>query len=442
MYTNMALCIVALAGGASAQDQAESKGILPIPDYGGDIWQRAYLSGDWSGARTDLARKGIQLDLNWNQYAQGIVEGGRDETTRYGGNFDVLIQLDLMRMGVLDGALVKVRAESRYGNSVNGQAGPILPVNTDAFFPITSELDECIPITVTNLNYTQFLSPKFGLFLGKIDTLDGDPNEFASGRGTSQFMNANFVFNPVLALRLPYSTLGAGAVWLPVQQPDRSIVVSSTVFQTTDSSTTSGFDNFGDGTSWSTEANFQYRLWTLPGGMNVGFLYSFDQDFTSLSGEFIFQPGEGLIIPTENSTWAAYWSGWQYLYVEQAKDAPISATNGLPDLEGVGLFARFGFADQDTNPIEWSASAGVGGRGIFPSRDLDTFGVGYYYSAIQTTLISNVLGVDDRTQGFEAFYNVAITPATRLTFDVQVVDSPSVGIDTAVILGMRLGIAF
>ena len=126
--------------------------MLPVPDYTGDLWSRSHLSGDWYGTRTDLADKGIQLDVDWTQYAQSIVAGGRDTTTEYGGHLDYLFRLDLMRMGVLPGALVTIRAESRYGNSVNGQAGQILPVNTTAFFPLTDALDDGVPITITDLN--------------------------------------------------------------------------------------------------------------------------------------------------------------------------------------------------------------------------------------------------------------------------------------------------
>jgi len=45
---------------------------------------------------------------------------------------------------------------------------------------------------------------------------------------------------------------------------------------TADSSTTTGFDDFGKGVTWTTEADFQYRLGHLPGGMNLGGLWSFD----------------------------------------------------------------------------------------------------------------------------------------------------------------------
>lgn len=55
---------------------------------------------------------------------------------------------------------------------------------------------------------------------------------------------------------------------------------------------------------------------------------------------------------------------WQYVWVNEAGDALIHLMNGEQDRQGVGLFARFSFADQDTNAIEWTANGGVGGKGI------------------------------------------------------------------------------
>ena len=427
-----------LAASHAALAEEEGQGLLPVPDYGGDLWNRSRLTGDWGGTRTDLANKGVQVDVDWTQYVQGVVDGGLDRDTRYGGHLDYLVNLDLMRMGLIPGGLVKFRAESRYGESVNGISGQILPVNTTALFPVTNRLDEDVAIAITDLNYTQFLSEHLAVLVGKLDTLDADPNEFASGRGKSQFMNANFLFNSVPALRLPYSTLGAGVLWLPTN----NITVNASIINTTDSSTDTGFDDFGDGQTVSAEADFQYRLRDLPGGMNVGGLYSFNQDFADVGGKLIFQPGQGLAVEQEDDTWALYWSTWQYLFVEDPGDAPIDLANGVPDREGVGVFARFGVADQDTNPVEWSGSFGVGGRGIIPSRDDDVFGVGYYYTHFQETRVSGLLGFKDEGQGFETFYNAAITPASRLTFDLQLADSALPDTDTAVILGGRLNLTF
>jgi porin len=426
-----------LVASHAALAQEEAHGLLPVPDYGGDLWNRSHLTGDWGGTRTDLANKGVQVDVDWTQYVQGIVDGGIDRNTRYGGHLDYLVHLDLMRMGLIPGGLVTFRAESRYGESVNGISGQILPVNTTALFPLTNQLDEDVAVAITNLNYLQFLSEHLAVLVGKLDTLDADLNEFASGRGKSQFTNGNFLFNSVVALRLPYSTLGAAVLWLPTH----NITVNASIINTTDSSTDTGFDDFGDGQTASAEADFQYRLRGLPGGMNVGGLYSFDQDFTQIGGRLIFQPGQELAVEREDDTWAVYWSAWQYLFVEDPSDAPIDLANGVPDREGVGVFARFGVADQDTNPVEWSGSFGVGGRGIVPSRDDDVFGVGYYYTHFQGTRVGGLLGFSDEGQGFETFYNAAITPATHLTFDLQLADS-ALPTDTAVILGARLNLTF
>jgi porin len=70
---------------------------------------------------------------------------------------------------------------------------------------------------------------------------------------------------------------------------------------------------------------------------------------------------------------------WQYVYTKDTDaEGPINLLNGQPDQQGLGLFARFGFADKETNPVEWAISGGVGGRGLIPSRDNDNFGIGYY----------------------------------------------------------------
>ena len=428
----------ALAADGDAPAKPAPTGLLPVPDYSGDFWNRSTLTGDWGGTRNDLAKKGVQLTLDWTQYVQSVVDGGRKETTAYGGHADYLLKLDLMQMGLLPGALVTFRAESRYGHTVNGDVGTALPVNTAGFFPLTSPLDDGVEFYITNLNYVQFLSEQFAVILGKVDTLDGDPNEFASGRGKSQFMDSDFIFNSALALRLPYSSLGAGILILPM----KGITITSTLVNTTDSSSTTGFEDFGKGYSWSTEADFQYRLGNLPGGMNVGGLYSFAQDFTKLGDRLIFQPGQGLAVPKQHDTWTAYWSMWQYLYVQDPSDLPINLSNGMPDHKGIGFFARLGFADQDTNPIRWSGSLGFGGRGLIPTRDNDIYGIGYYYTRFQPLRLTGLLGIGDESQGFEAFYNLAITPAAHLSFDLQVQNTPLPNIDTAIILGMRLNLSF
>jgi hypothetical protein len=65
--------------------------------------------------------------VDWTQYGQTIIEGGRDTQSHYGGHLDYLIHLDLMRMNLIRGGLLTIRGESRYGQSVKGAAGLSCP---------------------------------------------------------------------------------------------------------------------------------------------------------------------------------------------------------------------------------------------------------------------------------------------------------------------------
>lgn len=114
---------------AVAQDATAipQKGLLPVPDYGGGVAERRALSGDWGGFRQQMAEKGVTLDVQWTDIFQGVTSGGREERFVNGGSLDYLARFDLMQMGVLPGALVTARAESRYGNTVNADTGLLLP---------------------------------------------------------------------------------------------------------------------------------------------------------------------------------------------------------------------------------------------------------------------------------------------------------------------------
>lgn len=425
------------ATAATAEPAAKpaSQGILPVMNYGGDVADRERLTGDWNGSRTDLANKGFMLNIDWLQIAQGVVSGGARQDWDYSTSLSVSGSLDLYRMGVLPGALVRFRLEGRTGESVNDDSGVLLPVNTGSFSPLTSPTNDSIA-SMTELNYTQFLSEHFGVTMGKFQTMDGDPNEFASGRGNTQFMNFNFVQNGALALTVPYSVIGAGVIWLPTDK----ITVSSLVMTTKDSSTTTGFNNTSEGWTWVSEVDTQYKLGELPGGFNAGFSYAFAGEFTNLGGQFI--PREGIVFTKASDSWAAYLSAWQYLYTPDKVPAKIDQTDGRPDLRGLGLFARFGFADTDTNPVDWTFSGGIGGRGLIPSRDNDTYGVGYVYTKLESGGRFVSLLINDSTQAFEAFYNVAVTRSVGLTFDVQWTDGAVNRFDSATILGCRMYVRF
>jgi porin len=352
-------------------------GVTPLTDYSGDWVTRPALTGDWGGMRQWLADRGLTFEVEWFQVGQGIVSGGIEKRGAYVTNLDYYLTLDLMRMGVIPGALISVRGQSRFGKTVNGASGLLLPVNTYSYFPFTTSVDENVSIALTELNYLQFITEEFGLLGGKITTMK-NRNEFAGGEGRTQFLNMQFLWSATFAQVAPYSTLAIGAIWAP----EPNVSVSTFFMNTADASTSSGFKDIGDGTSWWSSADYQYQLGSLPGGVGAGGIYAFDGEFSEIGGINIDR-GAGLTNDRKSSSWAIYVNGWQYLYTEDPALELINLDDGRQDLQGLGAFLMFGTADRDTNPVWWSLAGGLGGKGLIPGRDLDTAGLGYFYNRIQ-----------------------------------------------------------
>lgn len=419
---------------------APAQGILPIPDYAADgarPWSlREHITGDWGGHRTSLAQEGIQFGLSYAQLAQSVVDGGRDRDTEWGGRVQAQMQFDLDRMGAVPGGLVTVKVESRFGSSVNGASGALLPVADMLYFPLTDERDEDIAAAMTEVLYTQFVSKELAFYAGKFTILGGDANEFAGGDGTTQFLGHPFTSASVTSLFNPYSTIGAGVLVLP----EPGTTFSMSLYASQDSSTTVGADTLDDGLVWATAYATQYELGSLPGGFRATYQYAFDREFADLSGRLILPPGSGF--KTRDDSWCGFFNVWQYLSVEGAESGPIDVNNGRTDREGFGLFARAGFADAGTNPIEWTVSGGIGAKGLFEGREHDTLGIGYAHSETSSLPILASFVLNDTANRFEAFYDLALTPGAELTFDVQVADSLVKSQNTATLLGVRLRLQF
>ena len=410
---------------------AADEGLLPIPDYSGDLVTRSYLSGDWQGLRQDWANRGITMEFDWYSAYQDIVDGGFREGSAFSTNLDYRMKLDLMRMGVVPGAIVTIRAQSRFGDTVNGASGNLLPVNMYSAFPLG---DGDIDFTITEFNWTQFLSANFGLLAGKITTT-ATANEFMGGEGRSQFMNFQLSFSAVVAQLAPYSTLAVGAIWLP----SPNWTVTSILMNLEDASTSSGFDDIGDGTVWATNADYLGSLNGLPGGGSFGVYYAFDANFANIGG-LNLDPGTGVPIDKQSDSWAVTWNGWQYLLVENESTA-VDPRNGRQDLQGLGLFAQIGLADENTNPIHWSVTAGLSGRGSIPGRDADTWGVGYFYNKLQDLNPGSRVLVDS-VNGLEVYYDIALLGSASLTLDAQWTQNAFQRADDATILGARLNVSF
>ena len=154
------------------------------------------------------------------------------------------------------------------------------------------------------------------------------------------------------------------------------------------------------------------------------------------------QTPRGSLLGTEDDSWILAWSVWQYLYTPDEIPDRIDTGDGRPDLRGLGLFARAGIADEDTNPIDWSLSVGLGGRGLIPGRDNDTFGIGFAYADFDDTLVLSTIGFDDESYGVEAFYRFDFGNGLSMTADIQVAEPFAAAADTTTIVGARVNVRF
>jgi len=419
--------------------------------YSGGFFTRSTLTGDWGGLRNEWAEKGVTFDATLTQIEQGVVSGGKNGSWEYGGRGDVNGLLDTQKLGLWPGGFLTVELEGNWSDSVNGKTGALMPVNTNQINPLLTGDNVALPA----LNVAQFLSPYAGVTVGKYATITstfGDMNEFAHGKGDTQFFNVALNFNPTLAITVPYSTLGAGVIGLPTKDPNEAIV-SFLVLSADGKASTDGFDNLsGNRLSFNGEGRVRTDFFGVTGHQLVGAIYS-NKQFTSIDQRIQFEPLQRRLglgtqtIAKKDGSWAAYYNFDQFLY-ETDKAAG----------HGVGVFARFGASDGNPNLMQYFYSAGVGGKGLIPGRPLDQFGIGYYYLSIKNpTLQVPIVGTKSFLRdewGFEAFYNVAVTPWMLLTPDIQVIGPaqkhpigrnrfglPVIGqesIGTATVLGVRL----
>lgn len=414
---------------ASAEDScAESCGeIASTPSICESLMARPTLCGDWFGSRTHLAESGYNFSVSTTQYFQGVVNGGLNQTSRYGGRNDILMNVDGEKAGLWKGLFVTLHGESRYSDSVIQDTGSMLPANLALAFPQPRGTVSAL----TGVKVSQFLSEDMLVFAGKINTFDDFHQPLTGAGGTNGFMNTALMINPVVIRTVPYSTFGAGFAMLQHMEP----VFSMAVFDTNDNPTTSGFDTFfDDGVSIVTSLNLPTEWLALPGHQGLTGTYS-TGTYTNLSPSIYYQPGTGVVItsPPKEGSWSLGYNFDQAFYV--SPDDPKKRW---------GVFGTLGVADDNPSPVRWFASAGLAGTSPIASRSSDTFGAGYYYTGVSGALkdLAPVLLPLGDEQGVELYYNVAVTPWFHITPDVQFIDPFRERVDESVLLGVRGKIEF
>ncbi len=419
------------AGGAAGASSA-STAPQPAP-FGGPWISRPKLTGDWGGLREQLRDHGLTFDLSSTSYYQGTASGGLEDTFRYGGRNDYLLNVDGQKAGLWQGFSIYMHGETVFGESVNTATGAVVPVNIGRAHPVFFGTETAL----TAVKFTQALSENFILYAGKINTIDNIQQPFMPGRGLDAgFMNAAFVWNPILGRTMNYATLGAGAAILAGGQP----VFTLTVYDTNNDSTTSGFNVlFDNGAVIFPQVILPTRFFDLPGHQSVWGAYSSGRYaiVTPESLNLIPQVLQGL--PPTNLTTLVRGSWWiTYLFDQALWVDPTDQTRSW------GVFGNAGISDAKPNPIHWSAIFGIGGSSPLPNRKFDTFGIAYYYLGFSDGFknLARVIAPVRDERGLELFYNVGVTPWCHITTDLQVITPILQRAETSLVLGLRAKIDF
>src|SRR5262249_44873733 len=381
-----------------------------------------FLLGDGFGLRPALEGRGLSFYVSSTQFEQGVAAGGLRQASRWGSKFDMLAHLDSEKLGLWQGGMLDLFAESRLGQSVDGLAGVFSPTNLAMFFPVPDQ-----DITaITGLKFTQAIAERAGVFFGKLNALNGGPEKFLKYPLTARVWNAAFNFNLALD-RYPYSTPGAGFY----AALDPGPALAFLVLNSYNAPRTSGLENLGrNGVFLYAQAKQATELFGLPGRLVFAGLYG-TGSFTDLSpASFVELPSGTAVAPRKTGTWTLLWNVEQRLVVDPDN----------PD-RGLGLYVQTGLGDGNPNPIRWFVSAAVCGNSPLPGRNGDTLGVGFYDLGLSPLAKDLVPGLRDE-YGVELFYNLRIAPGCHLTPDLQVLHPGLAPVNTALMLGVRLKVDF
>ncbi len=437
------------------------------PTWGGDFESRPRLTGDWGGLRDELGKEGVVLDVDALVTPMDVVSGGRSTGGETWGNLDYTLNIDTQKLGLWPGGFFMVSADTGFGTNLFGKTAAIVPVNTAALFPAPNDHTTAL----TNATFMQFLSEKFGLVVGKFDTIaPGATGREFYGDYSTQFLNSAFVF-PMTLEQVPLSAYGGGLIALPAE----NVVLSAIALDPNGTATSNSFSNaFNNGVMVVGSGQLTIKPFDLVGHQDVGFSwsnkerYSLEQDPSNLlrlllqtqfprlgdPGPILEQILErffpGLIVPAapanrESSTWSVSYGFDQYLWQPKGDEK-----------HGIGVFFSAGASDGNPNPIKWAFIAGVGGKGV-PGRSDDSYGIGVARTQFSSAFLPFLrdrldLGLDHE-DALEMYYNLALTGWLSVTADLQVINqaldktlNPNgfglVNVSNATIAGIRFRVRF
>ncbi len=442
------------------------------PGFLTNIWARDTLLGDAGGLRTKLANVGLSFGLQDTNEVFGNVTGGVKTGAAYDGLTMLSIGLDTKAAFGWDGGTFNISAFNIRGHNLSAEN--LLNLQT------VSGIEADPTTRLWELFYQQsFLQDRFDVKIGQ-QSID---QEFITSQGSSTFLNTMMGWPMV-----PSADLYAGGPAYPLSslgirlrgRPSENLTLLGGVFddnppggsfandsQLRGAERTGTLFNLGTGALFIAEVQYAINqpsngeLVTdaakpsgLPGVYKLGFWY----DTAAFPNQQFDNTGLSLANPNSTGIPGTQWHNWSiYGVADQMVWRPDPA-----EPRAVGTFARIMGAPGDRNLINFSVNAGVTLKAPLPSRDNDTFGVGFGFTTVSggaraldqaTNFYSGTAGPVRSSETFiEVTYQIQATPWWVVQPDFQYIFTPGGGIVNPVnptksianeaVLGLRSVVTF
>lgn len=383
---------------------------------------RAQLLGDPAGARSRLRQLGAELQLFYNQFLGWKPQGGAEPSSTFGhsASYDFFAWVDGEELLGWPGLEALLHLKGQYDRSVNADVGALSDPIDDADFDEPIYVDE---LWVQQSLCRERLRARAGF--SEQQTMF-DRNEYANSED-KQFLSTFLDNNAVV----PLPDGLAASLWLGVTD---SLELAVGVADADNEPRRAGFDTAFDGASSLTgylelalHAGIPAAGGALPGHYRLGMF---------VDGRRLASFGTDRSSRGHLGAWASF---DQLVFRE-----PGTGADGAGSPRGLGLFARFGYADPEVNRIAWFGSAGLEYRGLLPPRPEDVLGLAGYGAFGSDRYRKRVDPRFEREAGIEVYYRVALLPWLALTPDFQYVIDPGAtgSADDAVVAVLRLRVSF
>ena len=389
------------------------------------IFERPRLLDFPASPTTALRMHGVDLDITYTEYGQGIVAGNADNRWGFAGKFFPRLTLDGERLGGWKGFSLNAVGEITTGNSIRiiTGTGLLFPVNTALFGPADGKFGGDLSLTVI-----QRFGNRFSATVGKFNMFEAASRQpIVGGGGIDGFWNLSLAA-PFTGLVPPY--IGGGSF----SYRTRPAQITVMIYSADSAQQQTGFRNWGkDGITVRSSVLFPRTLNGRAGFHTFTFIGS------TLTGTD-YKDLPQLLLPeypqlgTKTGSYYGAYNIQQFLWQDPARPGT-----------GLGVFGLIGFGDSNPNPLALTTNMGISGTGVIPKRPLDRFGVGYFFVNPSQQLVNALRAFNlnfGHETGTEAYYTLAIPSWIRVTADLQIIAPGDHNMHTIVLPGVSAQIRF